>query len=378
MMKICHIITGLNVGGAEMVLYRLLLRLDKERYESSVVSLTDLGPVGKKIQSLGVSVKTLGMRYGISDLKGLITLVSHLKRNRFDLVQTWMYHANLIGSIAVKFSGRIPIIWGLHHSNIDKKVDKLSTLLVARLCAGLSHRLPAAIVCCSEATRLVHIQHGYCEKKIVVISNGCDLDEFKPDHTARETILKELGLSNETLLIGLVARFHPQKDHQTFIKAAEYLSKKNSRVHFVLVGRDITQENQQLSQWIGKDTLSKRIHLLGERDDIPRIMASLDILTLSSCHGEGFPNVLVEAMACGTPCVTTNIGDSALIVTDTGEIVPPKNPNALSDAWQKLLELNPERRKQLGLAARERVVNNFSLDKTTQQYEKVYEDITAL
>lgn len=377
-MKICHIITGLNVGGAETVLYRLLLYLNKERYKCSVVSLTDLGPIGIKIQSLGVNVKTLGMRYSISDVKALITLISYLKRNRFDLVQTWMCHANLIGGIAAKLSGGVPVAWGLQQGNTEKGIDKRATLRIVRLGAVLSHWLPAAIVCCSEATRRTHIEYGYCVNKMKVIINGCDLEEFKPDYTAREFILQELKLPNETLLIGLVARFHPQKDHETFIKAAEYLSKEVSEAHFILVGRGVTQENKQLFKWIDQKNLSRRIHLLGERDDVAHIMAGLDIATLSSLSGEGWPNVLGEAMACGIPCVVTDIGDSALIVGETGVVVPSRKPKALANAWQKIIELGPERRKHLGVAVRQRASDNFSFNIVTKQYEKLYKRIKAL
>jgi len=377
-MKICHIITGLGVGGAETVLSRLLLYLNKQRYESSVVSLTGLGPIGIKIQSLGINVKTLEMRNCVSDLKAVGELISYLKKNHFDLVQTWMYHANLIGGIAARLSGGVPVVWGLQHGNTEKGIDKRATLRTVRLSAVLSHWLPATIICCSEATRKTHIQYGYCANKMKVIINGCDLKEFKPERAAREFILQELKLSNDTLLIGMVARFHPQKDHDNFIKAAEYLSKEIPEAHFILVGRDITQENKKLLKLIEKKNLKNRIHLLGERNDVPRITAGLDIATLSSSSGEGWPNVLGEAMACGIPCVVTDIGDSASIVGKAGEVVPTRNPKALANAWEKVAKLGLEERKQLGVVAKQKASEKFSFNIVVKQYEKIYEHIRAL
>ncbi|MCF7908148.1 MAG: glycosyltransferase [Candidatus Omnitrophica bacterium] len=372
-MRICHIITGLNIGGAEMVLYRLLLGLDKEKYKVSVVSLTELGPVGEKIQNLGINVKALNMRYRVSDLKALIQLIVYLKRSRFDLVQTWMYHANLIGGIAAKLAGGIPVIWGLHHSDTSVGFVKKTTLSVVKAGALLSGWVPEVIVCCSRETRRIHLKYRYRSDKMVVIFNGYDLVEFKPDLSARAKLLQELKLSKEALLIGLVARFHPQKDQRGFIEAAEGLSKKVPAVYFILIGPRVTESNKQLFQWVVEKGLQQRVYLLGERNDLPQILSGLDIVTLSSSCGEGFPNVLGEAMACGTPCVTTDVGDSAFVVGETGLVVPPKNPKALTEAWQQLIELGSEGRRKLGTAARQRIKDNFPLSRNLEQYERLYE-----
>jgi glycosyltransferase involved in cell wall biosynthesis len=208
---------------------------------------------------------------------------------------------------------------------------------------------------------------------MVIIPNAFDLENFRPDPPARQSVRQELGLSPEAPLIGLINRFHPMKDHNNFIQAATLLLKSLPEAHFLLCGGGVTWENSELVGWIKAGNLQERCHLLGHRDDIPRLMAALDIVSLSSSGGEGFPNVIGEAMACGSPCVVTDVGDAALIVGETGVVVPKKDPQALAAGWHKLLlDLTREERVQLGLAARRRVTEQYSLNMITQQYQRVY------
>lgn len=222
----------------------------------------------------------------------------------------------------------------------------------------------------------IHIELGYSANKMVVIPNGFDLSEFKPNPMARQAVRDELGISEGSQLIGLIGRFDPQKDHHNFVKAAAILLSQSPEVHFILCGDGITWENIELTDWIEEAGIRENCHLMGQREDIPLITAALDIATSSSCS-EGFPNVIGEAMACGIPCVVTDVGDSALIVGDTGLVVPPKNPQALAGAWQKLLELGPENKVQKGMSARHRVQENFSLPLIVGRYENLYQEIIA-
>ncbi len=187
---------------------------------------------------------------------------------------------------------------------------------------------------------------------------------------------QELGIAKDALIIGLVGRFHPLKDHGNFIDAAARLQSEYPEIHFLLCGDDVTPENTALGQWIAARGIGARCHLLGPRDDIPRINAALDI-ACSSSYTEGFSNVIGEAMSCGVPCAVTDVGDSALIVGDTGRVVPPKNPRALADAWGELIKMCPEKRSQLGAAARRRIGEKFSLQAIAQRYEELYEAIAA-
>ena len=217
----------------------------------------------------------------------------------------------------------------------------------------------------------MHTALGYDPEKMVVIPNGFDLDLFKPDLEGGASIRQELGIPEDTMLIGLAGRFDPQKDHHNFIKAAALLPKEILNVQFLLCGDDITWGNRELAQWIDEAGLHRCFHLLGRRNDISRIMTALDIAS-SSSYGEGFPNVVGEAMACGTPCVVTDVGDSALIVGDTGIVVPPGDPDALALAWKELNEIGKDKRRELGCDARLRIRENFSLPSVVKQYEDLY------
>ncbi|MCK5544667.1 MAG: glycosyltransferase [Desulfobulbaceae bacterium] len=371
MKKIFHIISSLSTGGAEMMLYKLLSRMDSEVFLPEVVSLTDIGSVGRRILDLGIRVRSLGMSRGsLSPIK-LLKLVQWLRIGRPELIQTWMYHADLIGSIATFAAGHIPVVWNIRQTNLSPEFNKRSTIWTARLCARLSGRLPYGIICNSHVSCSAHVDFGYDKDKMVVIPNGFDLDLFKPDSAMRSSVRKELGLADNTLLIGLVARFDPQKDHHNFIRAASLVSAIWPDAHFVLCGKYITRENSMLAGWISDEGLDDKCTLLGERHDIPEINSALDI-ACSSSTGEGFPNVVGEAMACGVPCVVTDVGDSALIVGDTGRVAPPEDHRAFAAALAELIDMGPLERTRLGKRARSRIEEHFSLADVAARYEKLY------
>ena len=371
-MKILHIITGLSTGGAEMMLYKLVSKMDLDKFEIQVISLTGIGPIGKKIEDLGIPVRALGMKRGVPDPRMVFKLARWLKKYTPDIIQTWMYHSDLVGGLAAKLAGNIPVVWGIRHSNLDSEGNKRTTIWTAKTCARLSRWLPVKIVCCSEASRMVHTALGYDPDRMVVIPNGFDLNLFKPDLEEGTLLRQELGIPEDTIIIGMVGRFDPQKDHLNFIKAAALLHTETKDVQFLLCGDDITWENYQLSSWIKDSNLSKYFHLLGRRNDIPRIMTALDIASSSSSYGEGFPNIVGEAMACGVPCVVTDVGDSALIVGDTGIVASPKDPNALALAWKELIEIGRDKRQKLGHDARLRIGEKFSLPSIVKRYEELY------
>lgn len=276
--------------------------------------------------------------------------------------------------MAARWAGDIPVVWGIHHSNLDPKGNKRTTIWTAGICARLSHRVPAKIVCCADVSRAVHAELGYASKKMLVIPNGFDLNVFRPDPTARKSVRWELGIPQDALLIGMIGRFDPQKDHRNFVAAAARLVIDFPDVNFLLCGDGVTWDNAELVSWIEAAGVRQRFHLLGRREDVPRLMAVLDIAS-SSSNSEAFPLVIGEAMACGVPCVVTNVGDSALIVGDTGRVVLPRNPEALSAAWRELLEMGPQGREHLGQAARWRVEMNFSLPIVASRYESLYKEI---
>ena len=373
-MKILHLITGLSTGGAEIMLYKLVSKMDRDEFEIQIISLTDIGPIGEKIHDLGIPVRSLGMKRGIPDPYMLLKLTKCLRRYAPDIIQTWMYHADLVGGLAAKLDGKFPVVWGIRHSNLDSEGNKRSTVWTAKICAKLSRWLPVKIVCCSEASRRVHTALGYDPERMVVIPNGFDLNLFKPDLEGGTLVRQELGIPEDTILIGMAGRFDPQKDHRNFIKAAALLQKEIRDVQFLLCGDDITWENKKLSKWIDGTGLHSYFNLLGRRNDIPRIMNALDIAS-SSSYGEGFPNVVGEAMVCGVPCVVTDVGDSAIIVGNKGFVVPPRDPQALANALEGMVRLGKEKRTKLGMEARKRITENYSLEKIVSQYEKIYESL---
>lgn len=376
--RVQFVITGLGVGGAERMLLKLLTNIDRRDFEPEVVSLTAQGKLTDELSTqfhaIDVPVHFLGMHRGVPDPRGVYRLAKWLRQRSPHLVNTWMYHADLIGGVAAKLAGDIPVVWNIRHSNLHPSLNKKTTVLTARSCALLSGWLPRKIICCAEESKKIHIHLGYDSLKMIVIPNGFDLTRFRPDPTAKADICKEIGIPHDSRIIGLIARFDPLKDHQNFIRAAHLLKKRDDKLHFILCGEGISKENRQLVNSIKSAELKGSFHLLGHRSDIPRINASFDIATSSSC-GEGFSNTIGEAMACGVPCVVTDVGDSSYIVGNTGKVVPPRNSETMANAWQELLELTPRDRNRLGLEARQRVLDLFSLDRVTRQYETVFRNV---
>jgi len=376
-MKIAHIITDLNVGGAQVMLHQLLRHTDRTAFQSEVISLTDKGPLTERIAALGVPISAMGMRSGIPDPRGVLRLAGWLRQSRPDVVQTWLYQGDLIGGLAARLAGNRAIAWGVHSSLLDARITKQTVLWTIKACARLSSYLPQKIVCCAETSQRLHAEMGYPAEKLVVIPNGFDLEHYKPDAAARRSVRQDLGIPEAMPLIGLIGRFHPEKDHENFIRAAALLHQQLPEAGFLLCGTDIDWENQALAGWIKEASLQHCFYLLGRRQDVPRIYTALDILALSS-YSEAFPMVAGEAMACGIPCVLTNVGDAALIVGETGLIVPAKNPRALANAWFELINLGIEKRRELGKAARQRIEKHYSIAQSTTRYENLYREMTRM
>lgn len=373
--RLVHVITGLGTGGAEMMLYKLLEATEDASSRALVISLTADGPMGARIRSIGVPVRVLGMSAYLPNPLMLLQLSRWIKAARPNIVQTWMYHANFLGGLAAKLAYRkVPVVWNVRASNLDPAVIGIGARWFARLSVMASDWLPERIITCSHAAAELHIAIGYPRARVTVIPNGFDLAQYRPDPQAREEMRSVLGVMPDEVLIGLVARFHPMKDHATFIRAARQLCNDVNKVRFVLCGGGMVWENAELVSWIEQAGLRAQFCLLGKRSDIPRVNAGLDIASLASRAVEGFPNVLGEAMACGVPCVTTDVGDSAFIVGETGRVIPPRDDVALASAWRELIQMGPEGRRSLGQRARERVAMNFSLPAVAERYEALYMD----
>ena len=371
-MRVLHIIAGLAQGGAEAVLYRLVSATARE-INPVVISLTNEGVYAARLRECGARVETLNMPRSRLTLKGTRALGHFITKTQPDVVQTWMYHADLVGGLVARWSGVRSVVWGIRHANLDADKNSFSTRVAARACAILSSRVPAVIACCSEQAARVHQARGYHADKFTIIPNGYDLTHFRPDEGARIRIRREWKIAPDQTLLGLVARWDPQKDHSNLLHALALLAQKGLDFRCALVGTNMDRENPMLSRLIGQFDLGAKIVLTGPRNDVPDVMNALDLHVLSSV-GEAFPNTVAEAMACGTPCVVTDVGDAALIVGDTGWVAPPQNPNALAERIEQgLAALRREQREKLGQRCRTRIVENFSLEKMVEAYRAIWE-----
>jgi glycosyltransferase involved in cell wall biosynthesis len=377
-MKIIHIITGLTTGGAEMMLYQMLTKTDRERFSPVVISLIDRGTLGDRIEALDIPVYTIGMEPGKLPTPNIIwKLVSTVGKIQPDLIQGWMPHGNLAAQLAgIFYSRKIPVLWDIQSSLYSLALEKKLTAIVLKIGAYLS-RLTFKIVYVSKVAQAQHEALGFASDKSCFIPNGIDINLFVPSREAKLKFRQELGLPETSFLIGLICRYHPQKDHPNFIKAAALLLKNKPDIHFIMVGNKVDSHNQALRQLIQELGIANQIHLLGERKDISYITAALDIACSASAFGEASPLIVAESMSAGIPCVVTDVGDSGWMVADTGRVVPPKDPEALANAWQELIDLDADDRAALGNLARSRVIECFSLDSVVAQYERLYDSAIA-
>ena len=371
MHKVAFLTTGLATGGAEMMLLKLCSRLDQRRFSAAVISLADKGIVGPQIEALGVPVHALGIDARKPSPLALRRLSRLLAGLRPDLLQGWMYHGNLAATLT---SGSRPVSWGIRQSLYDIRRERLLTRWVIRAGALLSHRCDA-IVYNGHTSAAQHEAFGFAAKASRIIANGFDTERFRPDERARTRVRQELGLRAVDVVIGLVSRYHPMKDHGNFLRAAALLLAEFPDVRFVLAGHGVDQANPAIAAAVAEYSLAGRVALLGERRDIPELYAAMDIACSASAWGEAFANAIGEAMSCGLPCTVTDVGDSALIVGDTGTVVPRQDASALAAAWRNLIMCGDDGRRALGVRARERMIENFSLDSIVRQYELLYEQL---
>jgi glycosyltransferase involved in cell wall biosynthesis len=373
--SVTHVITTLSTGGAEIMLYRLLCAMNRSQFRNSVVCLTGDGPIAQNIREAGIPVGLLDLRPSRA-VAGIMRLVRELRRQNPHVIQTWMYHADLLGGLASLPLRGVPVAWNIRCGGLDPSIDKPGTIWISRVCAGLSHLLPARIVSCSQSGSDVHAAAGYARTKIRVIPNGFDMKSYWPNRANRHEVRRELGLEAGALLIGSVGRFNGAKDHATLCRVAAIVCRLRPEVHFLMCGENITRANSKLTGHLEAGGIANRCHLLGRREDISRIMAALDVYVSSSAV-EAFPNAIGEAMACGVPCVATDAGDSRRLVGDTGLVAPVRDAGALAANILKLIEIGAQRRMAMGALARRRVGDLFGIAAVARQYEDLYREMAA-
>ena len=370
MIRIFHLITDLEVGGAEVMLAKLVEGMNRRRYANIVISLTERGQLGAIIESTGIPVHCLGMQKGKSSLASFLKLIRLLRTLRPTFVQSWLYHADLLGILAAVSTGLAPVIWNVRCSDMDMRKYSFQTKLVLRALVLFS-RMPRAILVNSESGKDVHARLGYKARRWEVIPNGFDLERFRPSLFLREKMRRALLLSDELLVVGIVARVDPMKDHETFFEAARQVLAVRANVRFLCIG----MHSESLEPLVEKKCLTGKIHLLGLETDIHMILPGLDIFCLSSAFGEGFPNVLGEAMSCEVPCVSTDVGDARMLLGETGVVVPSQDPSSLAKGIIQLIDLGGEGRKALGRSARERIRSEYALPNIIDRYEKFYDSL---
>jgi glycosyltransferase involved in cell wall biosynthesis len=373
-LQLVHIITGLGRGGAESVLLQLCAASQGKGWSHTVVSLTDRGEMASVLEEAGVRVIDLGMTTALSIGPALWRLRKILRVLEPDIVQTWMYHADLIGGIAARLAGVRSLLWGIRSTVTDSLSIKRSTRFLIRVCAVLSRVVPARIVVCAYNAAEAHAKAGYRRDKMIVIQNGIDCGRFNDDGSSTAEWKTANGIDPELPLLGIVARFTPQKDHLSFLRAIERLVAKGEAFQCILVGNAMDATNAPLMRWIRELGLSDHVVLIGPRSDLPDVMRALDLHVLSS-RVEGFPNVLAEAMACGTPCVSTDAGDAEYILADNGWLVSKGDFNALANAMGEALterRESPEVWQDRRDASKKHIREEFGLQRMVDDYAELW------
>jgi glycosyltransferase involved in cell wall biosynthesis len=371
-MKIVHVITGLGNGGAEGALYRLV-KYDQAN-DHIVISLLDHGKYGQMLEQANIRVLSLGMPRGSITLSAILKLRKHIKQEAPDVVHTWMYHSDFLGGLIARSCGIKNIMWCIRNSTLDREKTSLVTRAVAKACALLSNIVPKTIVSCSRDASKIHIELGYSADKIVTIPNGYDFSALKFTPQRRQQLREEMGVADSIVLIGMVARWDPQKDHHNLLQALSLLpaSLKDSW-RLVLIGNQMQADNAELTALIEEAGLESQVLLYGPTNDVVGLMSALDLHVLSSAYGEAFPNVVAEAMACETPSISTNVGDAAYIVNDDSFVVPPSDPVALKLVLQRCISQavnEPLVWLQFGEICRARVIQEFSIEQMVQAFNR--------
>ena len=373
---ILHVITSLNLGGAETMMVQVLEHTDRARFSPAVVSLRPEAPLADRVRRAGIPVHFLDMRSYAQMPAALRRLKALMREMKPALVQTWMYHADLLGGIAARsLTPRPPVVWNIQGSNLDPRGTKFLSRVVCRLCALASRSLPEKIAVCSLTAMDVHERLGYDRARMIHIVNGTDTTRFLPDTAARDALHAELGIPPGAFVIGMAGRNDPQKDYPNFFAAIRLFQQQHPEVHFIACGAGVTADDPFLAGLRSQCAHPQRIHLIGPRRDMPQVYPAFDIKTLTSAFGEGLPLSLAEAMACGVPGVATDVGDSRAVVEGTGHCVPISDPAALCAAWGKIMLLPAEARAQLSRAVRLRAERHYALPAITARYEALYTDL---
>lgn len=367
MIRIVHIITGLGSGGAENMLYKLLKYSDKSKYYHEVISLMDEGIIGKRIRDEGVKIHSLNVSKA-----NIVKSILNARRicKDFDIINTWLYHADMFGFVIAKLVLKKKLIWNIRHSNLDKNANKSRTLMIVKINSLLSKKLDCITFNSIKALE-THLTAGFKNKNTIVIPNGFELNKFSFNEDNRNTLRRAFNLDENCKALITVGRWDVQKDYFTLFKALSEIKNTHTNFKMIMVGTNLDECNEDLCDLTIKYDLRDKLMLLGRRNDIPEILSAADCY-ISSSLGESFSNSIGEAMACALPCIVTDVGDSKQIVGETNYVVNAKDFKGLAEAIGRFLEKSESPRN---FNSRNRIVENFDIKKVVKDYERNYQDI---
>jgi len=369
--NIFFLIRSLNIGGTERQLIELVKGLDSNHFDITVGLFYNEGALIEEIKSMPrIHVVSLNKSGRWDIIRFVLRFITLLKSLQPDILYSFLPDANIAGLIAGRLSGVKRVVWGVRASNMDVSRYDWFARMSLRLSAFLS-KFPDAIIANSHAGKEFHRGIGYSTNRMMVIPNGICTDRFKPDYSAGLKVRDEWGIDDEAITIGLIGRLDPMKDHATFLRAVKIFNQEGCSVRFVCIGDGkgpCKSEIHSLCRTLG---LNGSLIWAGEMEDMPSVYNAIDIVTSSSLS-EGFPNVIGEAMACGVHCVVTDVGDSAIIVGETGVIVNPEDPQALADGWRSMLKRMNDKSYSIKEMARMRIVSHYNSEIFIQKTSKMF------
>lgn len=356
-MKVLLLIHRLSHGGAQRQLLELARGLDARGHAVSVATFYSGGALEPEVRAARIPLHSLEKRGRWEIVRFAVRALRLTSSVSPDVVYSFLIAPNLLSLLLRLFRPGVRVVWGVRASNMDLSCyDRLARFAFRTGCllSGLPHR----VIANSFAGREYHVEHGYPEANVVVVPNGIDTDRYYPDREKGREIRRALGLSDDATVVGLVGRLDPMKDHATFLEAAKQFAAARPEARFVCVGDGPEAYRDSLVERARRLGLARRVIWAGAREDLPAVYNAFDLLTSSSAFGEGFPNVVGEALACGVPCVVTDVGDAASVVGETSRVVPPRDPTRLAAAWSTALDGG---HAAGGARLRERIEREYSI-----------------
>jgi len=367
--RVLHIIDSLEIGGAEKFLSSLVIE-HKSSLTIKVIVINRMGPIGKKLSSLGFDVVDLSLSNSLKLPYFLLRFFKEIKSFNPDVVHTWMYHSNFLGGTVSWLAGFKRIIWSIHNFNIEKGILKPRTRMLIKILSRISYFIPLKIIYCSKASSNVHIQAGFDKKKTEFIPNGVEIPN-KFNFSYKKSREGFLNLPNNKFIIGMVGRYDIQKNHIGFFESLKILKNRKFNFHTVIVGRGCDKNNHILNNIIKRNVISNFISMYVERDDISNVLQCLDLFVMPSI-GEAFPISLCEAMANSVPCIGNDVGDVSYIIGDPSLVIPSWDPEIFADLIIKIGNLSEEHRKAISERQYSRVKENFSIQSVGSKYLQMY------